>query len=44
VERKWCADKNLDVNILRETAFMVDEVKHRFMRMNIPERCLNSRV
>ena len=23
---------------------MVDEVKHRFMRMNIPEKVLNSRV
>lgn len=23
---------------------MVDEIKTRFMRMNIPERCLNSRV
>lgn len=23
---------------------MVDEVKVRFMRMNIPEKCLNSRV
>lgn len=23
---------------------MVDEVKARFMRMNIPEKCLNSRV
>jgi len=43
-ERKWCSDKGLDVNILRETAFMVDEVKHRFLRMNIPEKCLNSRV
>ena len=29
---------------MRETAFMVDEVKHRFLRMNIPEKCLNSRV
>jgi hypothetical protein len=29
-ERKWCQDKNLDVNILRETAMMVDEVKTRF--------------
>lgn len=43
-ERKWCSDKSLDVNILRETAFMVDEVKHRFLRMNIPEKVLNSRV
>jgi len=23
---------------------MVDEVKHRFLRMNISEKCLNSRV
>ena len=43
-ERKWCQDKGLDVNILRETACMVDEVKVRFMRMNIPEQCLDSRV
>ena len=43
-ERKWCSDKSLDVNILRETALMVDEVKARFMRMSIPEKCLNSRV
>lgn len=43
-ERKWCADKSLDVNILRETALMVDEVKVRFLRMNIPIQCLNSRV
>jgi len=43
-ERKWCNDKSLDANILRETAAMVDEVKVRFMRMNIPEKCLNSRV
>ena len=43
-EQKWCAEKNLDIKILRETAHMVDEIKTRFMRMNIPERCLNSRV
>lgn len=35
-ERKWCSDKGFDVNILRETALMVDEIKNRFMRMNIP--------
>jgi hypothetical protein len=34
----------LDLKILRETAHMVDEIKTRFMRMNIPEKCVNSRV
>jgi hypothetical protein len=35
-ERKWCSDKSLDANILRQTAIMVDEIKIRFLRMNIP--------
>ena len=43
-EKKWCSDKSLDANILRETAIMVDEVKIRFLRMNIPFGILNSRV
>jgi hypothetical protein len=34
----------LDLKILRETAQMVEEIKTRFMRMNIPEKCVNSRV
>lgn len=29
---------------MRETALMVDEVKNRFLRMNISLQCLNSRV
>lgn len=29
---------------MQETASMVDEIKSRFLRMNIPEKCLNSRV
>ena len=43
-EQKWCAEKSLDLKILRETAHMVDEIKTRFLRMHIPERCINSRV
>jgi hypothetical protein len=43
-ERKWCSDKSLDANILREAAIMVDEVKIRFLRINIPFGILQSRV
>lgn len=41
-ERNWCFEKCLDVNILRETALMVEEIKSRFYRLNIPQESLNS--
>lgn len=34
-ERKWCFDRGLDMNILREVATLAEEIRHRFMRMNI---------
>jgi len=43
-ERKWCHDRSLDLNILRDVAQLAEEVRHRFMRLNIPTQCLNSRV
>jgi hypothetical protein len=43
-ERQWCRDRNLDLTILKEVAQMVEEIRARFQRMNIPERCLNSKV
>jgi hypothetical protein len=43
-ERKWCFDRGLDLNILREVATLSEEIRHRFMRMNISLQCLNSRV
>jgi hypothetical protein len=29
---------------MKEVAQMVEEIRNRFERMNIPERCLNSKV
>jgi hypothetical protein len=43
-ERKWCYDRGLDLNILREVAMLAEEIRHRFMRMNISMQCLNSKV
>ena len=43
-ERKWCFDRSLDLNILREVATLAEEIRERFMRMNISMQCLNSRV
>lgn len=43
-ERKWCFDRGLDLNILREVATLAEEIRHRFMRMNISMQCLNSKV
>lgn len=43
-ERKWCHDKGLDMNILREVAILTEEVRNRFIRMDIPLQCLNSKV
>ena len=43
-EKKWCQERSLDMNILREAAKMVNEVKHRFLRMKIPLKCLNQRA
>ncbi|CDW71563.1 nucleic acid helicase [Stylonychia lemnae] len=43
-ERQWCRDRNLDLSIMKEVATMVEEVRQRFQKMNIPEKCLNSKV
>lgn len=43
-ERKWCFDRGLDLNILREVATLAEEIRNRFMRMNISMQCLNSKV
>ena len=43
-EKKWCSDRNLDCNALRDVAMLVEEIRNRFMRMNISEQCLNSRI
>jgi len=43
-ERKWCHDKGLDMNILREIAILSEEIRNRFMKMDIPAQCLNSKV
>lgn len=37
-------DRGLDLNILREVATLAEEIRHRFLRMNISTQCLNSRV
>ena len=42
-ERKFCFDRNLDINMLREVAMLAEEVRYRFMRMNISTQCLNSK-
>ena len=34
-EHKWCNDRNLDVNVLRDVAQLVEEIRLRFMRINI---------
>lgn len=43
-ERKWCNDRNLDLNVLRDVAQLVEEIRLRFQRMNISPQCLNSKV
>lgn len=43
-ERDWCYDRNLDLNVLRDVAQLVEEIKHRFTRINISNSCLNSSV
>lgn len=43
-ERKWCYDRNLDLNVLRDVAQLAEEVRHRFMRLNISPQCLNSKI
>lgn len=43
-ERKWCHDHGLDLNVLRDVAQLCEEVRNRFIRMNIPPQCLNSKV
>ena len=43
-ERKWCHDRSLDINILREVATLAEEIRQRFMKMNISMTCLNSKV
>ena len=35
LEKKWCIDRGLDLNILREVATLSEEVRHRFMRMDV---------
>ena len=37
-------DRGLDINILREVATLAEEIRHRFLRMNISTQCLNSKV
>lgn len=29
-ERKWCNDRHLDLNVLRDVAQLVEEIRHRF--------------
>ena len=36
--------RSLDYMILRDVAILVDEIKHRFIEMNISPVCLNSKV
>ena len=36
--------RSLDLSILRDVAALVDEIKHRFLEMNISPICLNSKV
>lgn len=43
-ERKWCQDRNLDLNVLRDVAQLVEEIRLRFRRMNISPQCLNSKA
>ena len=43
-EMRWCNDRCLDFTILREVAFLSEEIQYRFLKMNIPVECLNSRV
>lgn len=43
-EKKWCQDRNLDLNVLRDVAQLVEEIRVRFTRMNISPQCLNSKV
>lgn len=43
-EKKWCQDRNLDNNVLRDVAQLVEEIRHRFIRINISNQCLNSKV
>lgn len=43
-EKKWCQDRNLDINVLRDVAQLVEEIRHRFTRINISPQCLNSKV
>ena len=43
-ERKWCNDHNLDLNVLRDVAALVEEIRTRFKKIHISEQCLNSRV
>lgn len=44
VEQKWCRDRGLDLNVLREVANLACEIRQRFLQMNISKPCLNSRV
>ena len=43
-EKTWCQNRCLDINILREVATLSEEIRHRFLRMNISMQCLNSKV
>ena len=29
-ERKWCNDRHLDLNVLRDVTQLVEEIRHRF--------------
>jgi len=35
-EFKWCRDRYLDVNVLRDVAMLAEEIRNRFIRMDIP--------
>jgi hypothetical protein len=43
-EFKWCRDRYLDVNVLRDVAMLAEEIRNRFIRMDIPAQCLNSKI
>lgn len=43
-EKDWCYNRNLDLNVLRDVAQLVEEIRHRFSRISINTKCLNSKV
>ena len=44
MEKEFCKSRGLDIHILRDVATLAEEIRHRFLRMNISPQCLNSSV